>query len=49
VTAALHRLGCQPSGPVEAWFAEPVGAPAWQAMLGQAADADAEWARPLAR
>jgi len=50
VTARLHQLEQDAeSGPVEAWFSEPLGEPAWVALLDDARDRGAPWAAALAR
>ncbi len=49
VTARLHQVPHAAWGPVEAWFSEPVGEPAWHALLAGARRRDAGWAPMLAR
>jgi Ser/Thr protein kinase RdoA (MazF antagonist) len=49
VTARVHQMQHLGQGPVEAWFSEPVGEPAWQALLGNACRGDARWAGALGR
>jgi Ser/Thr protein kinase RdoA (MazF antagonist) len=49
MTARLHRVRHAGSGPVEAWFSEPVGEPAWAALLGDACRGQARWAAALER
>ncbi|MET7336100.1 aminoglycoside phosphotransferase family protein [Nonomuraea sp. NPDC005650] len=45
VTAGLHRVGHPASGPVAAWFSEPVGRAAWEEL----AAAGGAWAPMLER
>ncbi len=47
VTARLHQLPHADPGSAEAWFSEPVGESAWQAMLSDARRGDATWAAAL--
>jgi aminoglycoside phosphotransferase (APT) family kinase protein len=49
LAARLHQLPAADPGPVEAWFSEPVGEPAWQVLLSDARRSHAPWARPLGR
>lgn len=49
MTARLHHVRHPPAGPVGAWFAEPVGEPAWRDLLDAGQRAGAAWAGPLAR
>jgi aminoglycoside phosphotransferase (APT) family kinase protein len=49
VTARLHQVPYVDPGPVEAWFSEPVGEPAWQALLSDARRRHAPWAGALGR
>jgi Ser/Thr protein kinase RdoA (MazF antagonist) len=50
VTACLHQLehDAEP-GLVEDWFSEPLGEPAWVALLDEASRAGAAWAAALGR
>jgi Ser/Thr protein kinase RdoA (MazF antagonist) len=47
--ASLHRVEHPARGPVHPWFAEPMGAPAWESLLATAVAAGAWWAEPLER
>ena len=49
IAARLHTVEHPPAGPVEAWFAEPLGDGAWRRLLANALAADASWAPALAR
>lgn len=49
VVARLHQLRHPDTRPVEAWFSEPVGAVAWEAMHETARRARASWAGALGR
>jgi Ser/Thr protein kinase RdoA (MazF antagonist) len=49
VAAHLHRVEHPAAGPVHAWFAEPIGEPAWRELAATAHDAGAAWAGPLRR
>jgi len=49
VTARLHQVQHVDPRPVEAWFSEPVGEPAWQALLSDARRGGAPWAGALGR
>ena len=49
VTALLHRIGHPAAGPVNAWFAEPLGADGWRELLASAQRAGAWWAAVLER
>jgi len=49
VTARLHQVSHADPGPIEAWFSEPVGELAWQALLGDARRGGATWAGALGR
>jgi aminoglycoside phosphotransferase (APT) family kinase protein len=49
VTARVHQVQHAGPGPAEAWFSEPVGEPAWQALLGDACRGEAGWAGALGR
>jgi Ser/Thr protein kinase RdoA (MazF antagonist) len=49
VAARLHRVRHPAPGPAEAWFIEPIGPPAWEAMLSDARRARASWAGALDR
>jgi aminoglycoside phosphotransferase (APT) family kinase protein len=47
VAADLHRVEHPGAGPVHAWFAEPIGEPAWRELAVTAAGAGAAWAGAL--
>ena len=49
VTARLHRLRHPDTRPVEAWFSEPIGAAAWEAMHEAARRARTSWGGALGR
>jgi len=49
VTARLHQVQHADPRPMEAWFSEPVGEPAWVAMLSDARRGDAAWVGALGR
>ena len=48
VLAGMHRLGGPVSGPVEPWHQDPVGADAWDRLVGRLGDAGAPFAGRLA-
>lgn len=47
VAARLHGVGHPAAGPVVDWFATPLGADGWHALLATAERASAGWAAPL--
>jgi Ser/Thr protein kinase RdoA (MazF antagonist) len=47
LAARLHRVQHADPKPVEEWFSEPAGRPAWQALLAGARQAGASWAQAL--
>lgn len=47
LAARLHQVQHAAPGPVERWFSEPVGRPAWQALLDGTRHAGAAWAPAL--
>jgi Ser/Thr protein kinase RdoA (MazF antagonist) len=49
VTACLHQVQHVDPRPVEAWFSEPVGRPAWEALLSDARRGGTTWAATLGR
>jgi Ser/Thr protein kinase RdoA (MazF antagonist) len=49
VAARLHLLDHPAAGPVDGWFADPVGPAGWHALLADARRAGAPWAEPLRR
>lgn len=46
--AAMHRVGPPAAGPVEDWYAAPVGAPRWDALIARLRVAKAPFADRLA-
>lgn len=46
--AALHSVVLEADGPVDGWYADPVGAPAWAALLDELRTAGAPYAERLA-
>lgn len=49
MTARLHHVRHPPAGAVSAWFAEPLGEPAWRGLIEAGRRAGARWADPLGR
>lgn len=49
LAARLHQLPAADPGPAQAWFSEPTGEPAWQALLSDARRSHAPWVRALGR
>lgn len=46
--ASIHRLACPPPGPVHPWYTDPVGAAAWDRLVGALTRAGMPLAEPLA-
>jgi Ser/Thr protein kinase RdoA (MazF antagonist) len=46
--AAIHRVGGPAAGPLDAWYAEPVGAAGWDGLIARLREAGAPFAGQLA-